>query len=505
MAEGRHGYNVSVGYLANFFPQMAPDWLDFCIRAQGYEPPRSGPSYRYADLGCGTGFHVCLLAAANPEAEFVGIDFDSDVLRGRDLAEAAGLTNVRFIQADFLDLAANWPAEVGVFDYLLLQGILTWVSPDIRAAAVKCVAHASKPGTIAAFGYNTPPGWLPAMPFQHVANQLGRRREANAAIGGAISMFRRLRDANAPLFERMPYLTTHLELIGGQPPTYLAHEYLPEHWAPMWHSELAEQVAPAEFGYIGPATIAEALLPEALPPELGAVIREQPDSTLRQDVQDIVIMQQFRRDIFCRNPQAARVGSLNEGVPIYLLAAPPEGAPVHFRTTFGGLMVEYAVIADILGALAASPRSFGELMALENPARLNTRSILLCMLEAEMLTVGRARPGSAEVAERFNAAVAAGAAEGGSYTHLAAAALGTGVLAPELNLLMLDSWLSSGRNNDPQELARGVAERVAALNRQVQFRGQIIPDDQLQAHFAKLAPSFVDRLVPQWRKLGVIQ
>lgn len=504
MAEGRHGYNVSVGYLANFFPQMAPDWLDFCVRAQDFEPWRSGPSYRYADLGCGPGFHLCLLAAANPEAEFVGIDFDNDVLHGRELAEAAGLTNVSFIQADFIELAADWPAELGSFDYLLLQGILTWVSADVRTAALQCVAHASQPGTIAAFGYNTPPGWLPAMPFQHVANEFGKRREVNAALGGAISMFRRLKDANAPLFERMPYFKTHLELVGGQPPTYLAHEYLPEHWAPLWHSELAEQLRAADFAYVGPATVAEALLPDTLPPELGAIIREQPDSTLRQDVQDIVIMQQFRRDIFCREPRPSPQGALDDTL-IYLLSAPPEGAPVQFRTTFGGLMVEYAVIADILAALADGPKPYSVLMALENPARLNTRSILFCMLDAEMLTVGRAAPASAEVAERFNRVLAAATASGRPYTHLAAAAPGTGVVAPELSLLMLDAWQSSGRSDDPRRIAGAIAERVAALSRQVQFRGQMISDEQLQSHFEALAPSFIDELLPQWRRLGVIQ
>jgi SAM-dependent methyltransferase len=505
MAEGRHGYNVSVGYLANFFPQAAPDWLDLCIRAQGFEPRRTDPSYRYADLGCGTGFHLCLLAAANPEAEFVGIDFDSDVLHGQELAEAAGLTNVRFIQADFLDLAANWPAELGTFDYLLLQGILTWVSPDVRSAALQCVAQASRPGTVALVGYNTPPGWLPAMPFQHVANQFGRHRDANAAIGGAISMFRRLKDANAPLFERMPYFKTHLELVSRQPPSYLAHEYLPEAWAPLWHSDLAEQFRAADFSYAGPATIAEALLPDTLPPELRAIVREQPDSALRQDVQDIVIMQQFRRDIFCRELGTARSGPLDHS-PIYLLSAPPKGEPVQFRTTFGGLTVEYEIVADIVAALGDDgPKPFAELMALKNPARLNTRSILFCMLDAEMLTVGRAAPASAEVAERFNAAVAARAASGKPFAYLAAAAVGSGVFAPELNLLMLDAWLSTGRRNEPEQIAREVAQRIAALGRQVQFRGQIISDEQLQPHFAGLAPVFVEEVVPQWRRLGVIQ
>jgi hypothetical protein len=504
MADERHGYNVSVGYTAEFFPQMGPDWLDLSIWAQGFRPQRTGPAYRYADLGCGKGFHVCLLAAANPEAEFVGIDFDSDLRFGQQLAQAAGLDNVRFVEGDFLDLAHDWPADLGLFDYVGLQGILTWVSPDVRSAALRCVAQASKPGTLACFGYNTPPGWLPAMPFQHVANRFGKRRDANAAIGAAISMFRRLRNANAPLFERMPYFKTHLDVVAGQPTTYLPHEYLPDHWAPLWHSDLAEQLRAVDFDYVGSATIAEALLPDCLPAELAAVIKEQTDGPLRQDVQDIVVMQQFRRDIFCREPAVAS-DSVDDGPPIYLLAAPQKGASVHFRTTFGGLMVDYAVVADIVAALADGPKPFAELMALQNPARLNTRSILLSMLDADMLIVGRAAPASVQVAQRFNAAVAAGAASGESCTQLAAAALGSGVVATELDLLFLDAMVCADDSLDHEQLARGVTERLKGLGRQLQFRGAPIPEDQLQSHIARLAPMFVDQLLPQWRRLGVVE
>ena len=342
MADRRHGYDVSVGYPASFFPQLAPNWLDFCIRVQGFDPQRTGPSYRYADMGCGPGFHLCLLAAANPQAEFVGIDFDTNIKHGHDLAAAAGLTNVSFARADFVDLATSWPTELGTFDYLVFQGVLSWVSPEVRAAAFQCVAQASKSGTVASFGYNIPPGWLSSVPFQHVANQFGKRRGAEAAIAGAFAMFRRLTDANAQLFGQMK---PQLDVMAAQPLTYLAHEFLPDHWAPLWHSEVAQQLRQVDFTYVGSATVAEALLPNSLPPELASIIKEQPDDSLRQDIQDIVIVQRLRRDIFCREPRPARSNALEGDTPIFLLSPPQEGAPVHFRTTFGGLMVDYDAVA----------------------------------------------------------------------------------------------------------------------------------------------------------------
>lgn len=507
MIERRHGYSVSLGYTAEFFREMAPDWLDFCIRAHGFEAPRTGASFRYLDLGCGQGFHICLLAAANPEADFVGIDFNSEhIAHGKALATAAGLTNVNFIQADFLDLAEAWPKELGTFDYMALQGILSWISSELRAAVMQCVAHGSRPGTVASFGYNTPPGWLNAVPFQHVANQFARGRDAEAALESAITMFRRLRDVNAQLFDQMPRFRKQLEVLAAQPRAYLVHELLTDHWTPLWHSTVAEEIGSAGFTYVGSAAVAEASLPHSLPPELSTVITEQTDDSLRQDVQDIVVTQQFRRDIFCRDPRPhdSAMG-LDGTAPMYLFAPPPEGNPVRFTTSFGGLTSDYAVVADIVAALADGPRPVAELMELKNPARPNTRTILLSMIEAHILMIGSAEPGAAESAHRFNATVARAVADGSAYHYLAAGTLGSGIPVPELNLLLLDTWLSADCSNDDSALAQGVAQRLKRLGRQLEFRGSPLADDQLESHIAKLSKIFVDEVVPQWRQLGVVR
>jgi SAM-dependent methyltransferase len=506
MADRHHGYDSSVAYPSYFIREMGPDWLDFCIRAQGYEAPRTAPNYRYLDLGCGQGFHLCLLAAANPRAEFVGIDFDPEyIAHGQELASAGGLTNIRFVRADFLDLAADWPKDLGAFDYIALQGILSWVSPELRAAAIQCVAGGSKPGTVAAFGYNTPPGWLGAIPFQHIASEFRKGSNANVALGRAIGMFRRLSDLNAPLFDQVPRFKKQLELLAVQPPGYLAHEFLPDHWTSLWHSAVARDLGEIGFTYVGSAAVTGALLPDSLAPELRAVIVAEADEMLRQDVQDIVISQQFRRDIFCRAPRRAEGGTLPGETPIYLLSTPPEGAPVHLKTSFGGLTVDYEAVADIVASLADGPKTVAELMALENPARRGIRSILLAMLESKMLMVGASEARSDAVANHFNSAVARAVAGGTSYRYLASAALGSGVSASKLDLLMLDAWLSAGPEIDSASLAERVAERFRNLGQHLQFRGNPVAHSELESHIAKLTPAFIEQKVPQWRGLGVLQ
>jgi SAM-dependent methyltransferase len=507
MADRRHGYDVSVTYTNYFFRELAPDWLDFCIHANGFEAQRTGPSYRYLDLGCGPGFHLCVLAAANPQAEFVGIDFQPEhIAHGQELAASGGLSNVSFVEADFLDLAVAWPAELGTYDYVVLQGILSWVSRDLRAAAFQCVAQASKPGTLATFGYNSLPGSLNGVPFQHVVNQFANVADPDSALERAFTMFRRLRDVNAPVFEQLPQLKGYLEMLASQPAAYLAHEFITDHWTPLWHSSVAQELSGIGFGFVGTATVAEALLPDCLPPGSRAIIIEQPDDSFRQDVQDIVIRQQFRRDIFCRDPRRADPGrNLDLEAPLYLYTARPQGAPVQFKTTFGGLTVDYAVVADILDALTDGPKTAAELLALKNPLRHDTRVILLSMLDGNMLSVGTTMPGSPAIAQRFNAAVARAAARGNTYQSVAAAALGSGARLTGVGLLLLDTWFSADGSIDKAGLAQGLAQRLKSLGQQLPFRSDPISDEQLQSEMSQLANMFVDQAVPQWRKLGVME
>jgi SAM-dependent methyltransferase len=73
---------------------------------------------RVADVGCGTGHAMVLLAAAYPASTFVGYDLAADaVARARSEAAAAGLGNARFEVRDAAGLTVEEPFDVVfVFD-----------------------------------------------------------------------------------------------------------------------------------------------------------------------------------------------------------------------------------------------------------------------------------------------------------------------------------------------------------------------------------------------------
>lgn len=441
MHDGTHGYDTSTGYTHGFYREMAPDWLDLAARAAGQPSPRPAPDarFRYLELGSGQGFGLCLLAAANPQGEFTGVDFiPEQVAHGQKLAEAAGLANIRFVQADFLDLAAAWPADFGSFDYVALHGIYSWVPPQVRAAVVNCIAHATHPGSLAYVSYNTQPGWLATMPFQHLSHLI---KETSGKRGGAvfeesIALFDRLRAGGAATFQILPGLQARLDAVKTRSTGYLVQEYLHDHWQPFWHSEVAKELAGAGLSHVGTATFAETMLPGILPKPLRETITAQADARLRQDVQDFTINQSFRRDLFRRGADAPAPQPLGP-LRLCLLDPPAQGTTVKVEAAFGEIGLHYQALAGILAALATGPQSIEQLAALpglREQGMANARQLLLLLLHTGTLALEASAPGDPATAHRLNAVIAREAAQGAPYRHLAAPALGSAIPVAEVEL-----------------------------------------------------------------------
>jgi SAM-dependent methyltransferase len=91
---------------------------------------------RVADVGCGTGRAIVLLAGAYPASTFVGYDLATDAIaRARSEAAAAGLSNARFEVRDAARLAVEEPFDVVfVFDAIHDQVAPAAVLERIHAA-----------------------------------------------------------------------------------------------------------------------------------------------------------------------------------------------------------------------------------------------------------------------------------------------------------------------------------------------------------------------------------
>ena len=213
----RHGYFTGASYTYGAYPEPSPERLALLCSLCGHRPPDLSRPFRLLDLGCGQGLQLCLQAANYPHASFVGIDFNPDhIAHARSLAADAGLENVDFRQADFLDLEQD-PAALGEsFDLAVAHGIFGWVSPAIGAAVLRLSAAILRPGGLLYLSYNTLPGWLPALPFQHTIRSFqADYGDGMPALEAAQTLFSALQEVGAQLFDAQPGLARRLEQMSG--------------------------------------------------------------------------------------------------------------------------------------------------------------------------------------------------------------------------------------------------------------------------------------------------
>jgi SAM-dependent methyltransferase len=140
----RHGGGVPYSAFADFTELQSersrPRYDDFLFAK--YLPAVDGlverleQGIRVADIGCGSGYCVRIMAKRFPRSTFVGFDLSEDALaRARREAAALGLANASFVVADVARLAPDAPFDlVTAFDAIHDQVDPAGVLERIRAA-----------------------------------------------------------------------------------------------------------------------------------------------------------------------------------------------------------------------------------------------------------------------------------------------------------------------------------------------------------------------------------
>src|SRR5262245_12617080 len=168
MADWGSGYVTDKAYVHDFCRVQTPSMLALAALCGGVQAlGGTGEPLAYCDLGCGQGYTANLIAAANPAAQVLGVDFNpSHVANARALAGAAGLANVSFREASFEDIAAD--PNTPQFDIMAMHGVFSWISTQNRRALVELIARRLKPGGLLYISYDCMPGWAAVAPLRRI-------------------------------------------------------------------------------------------------------------------------------------------------------------------------------------------------------------------------------------------------------------------------------------------------------------------------------------------------
>src|ERR1700722_450918 len=230
MSDWGGGYVTDVTYTTGWYSQQSPAIVAIAAIIGGARAtvPAGDDPMQVMELGCGFGYAAMALAASNPSWSVVGVDFiPAHIAGAREWAAEAGLTNVRFIEADL----SSWEdhpemANLPEMDFITMHGVWSWVPPATRSGIVRLLARKVLPGGLVHVSYNNLPGWQSRLGAARVIREVGagrsERRGQHAQEG--LQVLKELSDAKAHFTGTS--VANLIASLSQTSPSYLAHEFM---------------------------------------------------------------------------------------------------------------------------------------------------------------------------------------------------------------------------------------------------------------------------------------
>ncbi len=253
---------------------------------------------RVLELGCAEGGNLVPMAVDLPRSEFLGVDASQrQIAVGCESIRRLGLNNIRLEQWDILDLDAS----IGVFDYIIAHGILSWVAEPVRAKIFDICRRHLNPMGIAFISYNTYPGG-------HLRRMVREIMLYSARISGTaeecVARSRALLDF---LVEHVPQehgayravLQWEQERIGSQSNAHVRHDLLEDVHEAFYFSDVAARASQARLQYLADASL-ETMFPRNFtPPAFDELKRTSGTLVEMEQYMDFLTNRTFRETLFC--------------------------------------------------------------------------------------------------------------------------------------------------------------------------------------------------------------
>lgn len=502
MADWSHGYTTDIEYTSGFYRELAPFTLQLALLLKGVQPP-SLSSFSYCELGFGQGVSLNILAAAFPNGDFWGTDFNpAHAAHAQRLARGAGLDNLHLFDKSFAEFAG---ADLPQFDFISLHGIYSWVSPENRRTIVDFIGRHLKVGGVVYISYNCLPGWAAAMPLRQLLAQHAERSKEPpvARVRSAIAFAGRLKEAGAAYFTQNPMLGARFDKLGDMPVNYLAHEYLNQAWHPQYFSEVATELAEAKLSFAASAHIADHLDMVNFDEPKRAFLNGIEDPLFRETMRDYLLNPQFRRDIFVKGPTRLSQPEQTELLNAlgFALTTPRDRVPLKMTFPVGEMTLGADIYNPLLDQLAAGARSVASLSKALVPHTLSAAQLIqaLTVLSASGHVAPAGVVEEAVVARTaaLNRAIAGRNRHGHELAFLASPVLRSGIPVDRIDQIFL---LARAEQTDPVAFAW---KSLQALGQRLVKDGKTLETaEDNQAELRARLIAFEGRL-PFLRSLGI--
>jgi cyclopropane fatty-acyl-phospholipid synthase-like methyltransferase len=277
----RRAYD-SAPYRSVALMRLHPARLAGHARLLGFEPPLVATA-RVLEIGCAAGGHIIPLAAAFPEACFLGVDVSPrQIADGLGRIARLGLANITLSARSLTEIGA----ADGAFDYIIAHGLYSWIPEDLRDALLQVCGERLSENGIALISYNVLPGWRL---FQAV-------RDSMMLHAGDETDFQARGAKTRRLFALM------------KEDAYFTHEIFEETNTPTTFRDFVDAASRHGLAYLAESRVRANCL-ESVAPGAAAIIDDLSagDALAREQYVDIVSGRTFRESMLVRAAGLAKV------------------------------------------------------------------------------------------------------------------------------------------------------------------------------------------------------
>jgi len=321
-----HGYIENTPVYDKFWTFSNPHYQRYIALSQGHVPTMHD-DFVYIELGCGNALALCINAAANPKAKFIGIDFMPEyIAEAQKTVERMGLTNVELIEADITAPLGESRARIAAIpeaDFVFAHGFIAWVSPEVRTAAYEFIGSNLRPGGIAFTSYDSLPGSEHRKILHHLAlSYKDTVEDATERVQTAFGFINFLYQNKSAFTSQNESVVKDLIGAVGNPEA-AAHLFGNETYSPLWFADVNKEMNIQGLFFCGSTTAANNN-PSLVVPESALAGLTFPDIESLELVKDMFANMEFRSDLYIRPMQTETVPGEILAKMKFTLAAPRE-------------------------------------------------------------------------------------------------------------------------------------------------------------------------------------
>lgn len=296
------GYHSSSLY-SHYHYVFNPLWVKFILTANGYRVPNIDHGYA-CELGIGQGISINM-HALTAKTQWYGNDYNPSQVNFAETLVPQGLENLHIYDDSFAQFAER--DDLPEFEYIVIHGLWSWVSPENQQHLLNFVQKHLKVGGALFISYNIAPGYTTFEPTIHLMKSYKEQMlphtltdaEQIHDLAGFIQNLVNTAPRSLSVYPNYPVMINN---FFAQDPSYLMNEYFNQAWDITHFGVIEDKLDTIKLKYAASANGSNMIdiinfdqdQLEFLAPLAGTAIFE--------DTKDFMTNNKFRTDIFIKGP-----------------------------------------------------------------------------------------------------------------------------------------------------------------------------------------------------------